>query len=78
MTVGLENFFIMAGVFVLIALSLLIWVLYIRKSGRRHRRKHLHPHRRERRSINPTLAEVGGLPPSRPPNSPEPPPTQSP
>jgi len=64
MTATWVDFFIMAGVFVLIAIGALIWVVYFRKRGRR--RRHKPRHRRERRSINPTLAQTGGLPPARP------------
>jgi len=70
------NFFIMTGVFALVAIGALIWVLYFRKTRRRHRRKH--HHHREHRAINPTLAETGGLPPARPPDPPGATPSQMP
>ena len=70
------DFFVMLGVFLLIALGALIWVVYFRKKKRK--RRHKHRHRRERRSANPTLAETGGLPPSRPPEPPGTTPSQSP
>jgi hypothetical protein len=57
------NFFIMVGVFALVAIGALMWILFIRKPGRR-RRKYRHHH--ERRLPNPTLAQNGGLPPIRP------------
>ena len=63
------DFFIMAGVFALIAISALIWVFYLRKRGRK--RRHKHRDHRERRTVNPTLAQTGGLPPPRPPESPD-------
>lgn len=66
----------MAGVFALIAIGALVWVFYFRKPGRRHRRKHRH--HRERRSVNPTLAQTGGLPPPRPPEPPDATPSQTP
>ncbi len=70
------DFFIMAGVFALIAVGALIWVLYFRKKG--HRRRHKHRHQRERRSANPTLAQTGGLPPPRPPEPRDGTPSQTP
>ena len=76
MTTTWVDFFIMAGVFVLIAIGALIWVFYFRKKGRKHR--HKHRHHRERRSVNPTLAQTGGLPPPRPPESPDGTPSQTP
>ena len=72
MTTGWVDFFIMLGAFVLIAFASLIWVFYFRKTRRRHRRKRRH--HREGRLVNPTLAQTGGLPPTR---SPEPPTTTS-
>jgi Na+/melibiose symporter-like transporter len=70
------DFFIMVGVFALIAISSLIWVFYFRKTRRRHRRKHRH--HREHRVANPTLAETGGLPPARPPEPPDATPSETP
>lgn len=64
MTETWVDFFIMAGVFVMIAIGALIWVFYFRK--RRRKRRHKHRHQRERRPVNPTLAQGGGLPPVRP------------
>jgi hypothetical protein len=71
------NFFIMAGVFALVAISALIWVIFLRKPGKRRRK---HRHRHERRSSNPTLVQSGGLPPVRPEEKPfrRPPPTPQP
>jgi len=68
MTAAWVDFFIMVGVFAVIALGGLIWVFYLRKKKRKHRHKR---HRRERRLANPTLAQTGGLPPTRPPEPPE-------
>jgi len=62
------NFLVMAGVFILVATSALIWVFYFRK--RRHKHRHKHRHHRERRAVNPTLAQTRGLPPVRPPEPP--------
>jgi peptidoglycan/LPS O-acetylase OafA/YrhL len=57
------DFFIMAGVLVLVAIGALIWTFFIRKPGRRRRRKSRHHH--EHSLPNPTLAQNGGLPPFR-------------
>ena len=38
MTAAWVDFFIMLGVFTLIAIASLIWVFYFRKTRRRHRR----------------------------------------
>jgi len=76
MTRSWVDFFIMAGVFVLIATGALIWVVYFRRKRRKHR--HRHRHHRERRPVNPTLAQTGGLPPPRLPESPDRTPPQTP
>ena len=76
MTATWVDFFIMAGVFVVIAFSALILVFYFRKRRRKHR--HRHRHHRERRAVNPTLAQTGGLPPPRPPEPPHAAPSQTP
>jgi hypothetical protein len=76
MTATWVDFFIMAGVFALIATGALIWVFYFRKG--RGKRRHKHHHQRGRRSVNPTLAQTGGLPPARPPESPGATPSQMP
>jgi hypothetical protein len=55
------EFSIMAGAFLLVAVSALIWLLYFRKPLQRRKRRH---HRR-RRSRPVTLAQTGGLPPVR-------------
>jgi hypothetical protein len=70
------DFFIMVGVFALVATGALIWAFYFRKRRRKHRHKHRHKH--DRHSINPTLAQTGGLPPPRPPESRDRTPSQTP
>ncbi len=66
------DFFIMAGILLLLSIGLLVWSVYFRKRGRKRRRKYRGRH--DRRSVNPTLAQTGGLPPVRPPEAPEKPP----
>ena len=75
MTEAWVDFFIMIGAFMLVAIGALIWVFYFRKKRRKHRRKHGHRH--ERHSINPTLAQTGGLPPAKPPEPPDVTPSQT-
>ncbi|MGO8839037.1 MAG: hypothetical protein ACLQAH_07320 [Limisphaerales bacterium] len=67
----------MAGVFLLVLIGALIWLLFFRKTGRRRRKYRLH-HRHRSRPV--TLAETGGLPPIRPEEKPPdpPPPTFEP
>ena len=55
------NFLAMAIAILLAAICWLIWFLAFRKK-RKRKRKH---HSREKRQLNPTLAETGGLPPAR-------------
>jgi hypothetical protein len=55
------DYFIMLGVFALIAIGALVWAYFLRKPGRRQKRQ-----RADRHRLNPTLAEIGGLPPARP------------
>ena len=77
MTPEWVDFFIMAGAFALVGIGTLIWILFVRKPGRRRRK---HRHRHEHRSPNPTLAQNDGLPPvrheeklsRRPPPTPQP------
>ena len=57
-----RNFLAMAGSLLLVAIGVLLWFVMFRKKRRRKRRKH---HEHEKRHINPTLAESGGLPPLR-------------
>jgi membrane protein implicated in regulation of membrane protease activity len=62
------DFLIVAGAIILVALAALIWAVFFRK---RSRRRH-----KNRRQLNLTLAQVGGLPPVRleekPPCQPQP------
>lgn len=58
------NFLAMAVALVLGAFGVLLWAVMFRKRRKRKYRKH-HEHRGERKP-NPTLAEIGGLPPLRP------------
>jgi len=55
------NFLAMALAILLAALGSLIWFVMFRKKRKRKRR----PHHHEKRQLNPTLAECGGLPPLR-------------
>ena len=57
------NFLAMAVALLLGALGVLLWAVMFRKRRKRKYRKH-HAHRGERKP-NPTLAELGGLPPLR-------------
>ena len=60
-------FLAMALAILLAAIGCLIWFLMFRKKRKRKRKHHNH----EKRQLNPTLAECGGLPPKRgDPNSP--------
>ncbi len=72
------DFFIMAGAFLLILTSALIWLVFFRKTRKRRRKyRHRHQHRLPGTT---TLAQTGGLPPVRreekppgpPPSLPEP------
>ena len=62
------NFLVMALVILLVGIGSLIWFVMFRKKRKRKRKHHNH----EARQLNPTLAECGGLPPRRDPNSPPP------
>jgi len=55
------NFLAMALAILIVALGSLIWFTMFRKKRKRKRR----PHHHEKRQLNPTLAECGGLPPKR-------------
>jgi heme/copper-type cytochrome/quinol oxidase subunit 2 len=67
------DFFMMAGVFVLVLISALIWLFFFRKT-RKRRRKYRQHHKY--RLPNITLAQTGGLPPvRREEKSPGPPPS---
>ncbi len=63
----LMDFFIIAGAIGLVVLVAFIWAIFFRKNSKR-RRKRRHRHHR---SHNPTLAEIGGLPPVRGENNPD-------
>jgi hypothetical protein len=60
------NFLAVAGGMLLGAIGVLVWFLQFRKKRKRKRR----PSHHEKRQLNPTLAETGGLPPKRDPNDP--------
>jgi hypothetical protein len=60
------NFLAVAGCMLLGALGVLIWYLFFRKKRKRRHK----PQHREKRPLNPTLAETGGLPPRREPDEP--------
>jgi hypothetical protein len=55
------NFLAMAGGLLLGTFAVLIWFLAHRKKRKRKRK----PRHHEKRRLNPTLAEAGGLPPAR-------------
>jgi hypothetical protein len=55
------NFLAEALAILLVAIGSLIWFTMFRK---KRKRKHKH-HNHEKRQLNPTLAECGGLPPVR-------------
>ncbi len=55
------NFLVMAGSLLLVAFGALIWFLALRNKKKRKRK----PRHHEKRQLNPTLAEAGGLPPLR-------------
>jgi Tfp pilus assembly protein PilO len=57
------DFVIFAGLFLLIAVATLIWFFFFRKKRQRRRKHHS-----ERRQLNPTRAEKGGLPPVKRPD----------
>ncbi len=59
------NFLAVVGCMLLGALGVLIWYVFFRK-----KRKRKYKHHREKRPLNPTLAETGGLPPKRDPDLP--------
>jgi hypothetical protein len=59
-------FFIILGTAIVSALGALKWVVFSRRKSRRRHRRH---------RLNPTLAQVGGLPPVRNEEKPSEPPT---
>jgi hypothetical protein len=58
------GFLIVLGAAVLVTLVAMVWILFFRKN--RHRRHKRHRQHNENRQLNPTLAQIGGLPPTRP------------
>lgn len=60
------NFLAMFVAVVLAAFGILLWAVMFRK--RRRRKHHKRREQRGERKLNPTLAEIGGLPPLRPPD----------
>ena len=69
------NFLAMFVAVVLSAFGILLWAVMFRK--RRRRKHHKRREQRGERKLNPTLAEIGGLPPLRAPDksSDQPPPS---
>jgi dolichyl-phosphate-mannose--protein O-mannosyl transferase len=53
--------------FFVVAAGVIAWRQSAKTSGRKRKRKHRH-----HRPTNPTLAQLGGLPPKRDPNQPPP------
>lgn len=67
------NFLAIFAVIVVSAFAVFLWAIMFRKKRKRKYRQHNH----EKRKLNPTLAESGGLPPPREekkPDAPTPPP----
>ncbi|MGB7770167.1 MAG: hypothetical protein WBN22_15130 [Verrucomicrobiia bacterium] len=55
---------IVMGAAILVTLAGVVWIVFFRKgTRRRHRRRRPHG---EHQQPNPTLAQIGGLPPARP------------
>jgi hypothetical protein len=54
---------IVMGSALVVTLVALVWIIFFRKNVHRHRRRRPH---NEQLPLNPTLAQVGGLPPARP------------
>ena len=64
---SLANWLIFLAVIVTVGLAIagyFFWILGLRGAGGKRHRKH-HKRRRHQRQRNPTLAELGGLPPKR-------------
>ena len=54
---------IVMGAAVLVTLVAVVWILFFRRNARhRHRRRRQH---NDQQQLNPTLAQIGGLPPAR-------------
>jgi hypothetical protein len=52
------------GAAILVTVSAMVWIIFFRKNARRrHKRRRLH--NGEYHQLNPTLAQIGGLPPPR-------------
>ena len=68
---GWIEFAIMAGTFIVVAVGTLVWAFFFRGPKRR-RRKHRHHHQYRKTGV--TLAQTGGLPPTRPEEAPPDPP----
>jgi hypothetical protein len=69
------NFLALAVAIVLAAFASFLWFAFFHKTKHHHNRKRRR--RDEQRKLNPTLAEIGGLPPVREeknPDAPTPPP----
>ena len=66
------NFLAMFAAVALVAFGILLWAVKFRK--RRRRKYHKRRDQRGERKLNPTLAEIGGLPPLRTPDKPSDPP----
>ncbi|HKW29494.1 MAG TPA: hypothetical protein VJT54_09170 [Verrucomicrobiae bacterium] len=58
------GFVIVTGTAVLVTLAAIVWILFFRKNAR-HRRRRRRQHS-DQQQLNPTLAQIGGLPPPRP------------
>ncbi|HUA38960.1 MAG TPA: hypothetical protein VMA35_11265 [Candidatus Sulfopaludibacter sp.] len=54
---------VVMGAAVLVTLAAMAWILFFRKNAR-HRRKRRRQHS-DQAPLNPTLAQIGGLPPVR-------------
>jgi len=55
---------IVMGTAVLVTLAAVVWILFFRKNARHHRRRRRRQHS-DQHQPNPTLAQIGGLPPAR-------------
>jgi predicted MFS family arabinose efflux permease len=67
MPFGWRDYFAVPAAVALAALISFTWAILFRK---KHRRHHHRRHRRQHRPLNPTLAQTGGLPPTRKPENP--------
>src|SRR5579862_2054964 len=54
---------VVMGAAVLVTLAAMVWILFFRRNAR-HRRKRRRQHN-DQLQLNPTLAQIGGLPPVR-------------